>query len=302
MTYLLLSILCSAAIALIFKYSEARDLNRYAVTAVNYLAASSVSLVLVLANGLPVPPGTTAGQALRDLGDWSLHGALSPAGSLAWAVALGLVAGVFFFLSFIFYQVSVRRHGASLAGAFIKLGVLLPMSLSLVLWREYPSALQWAGVAFALASILLANWPRHGRWREGLHLALILLFLTGGMSEFSNKIFQKYALSEHKALFLLVVFSVALVLSVVTLWRKNRVFGGREWWIGVMVGAPNLFTSYFLILALTQLPAAVAFPVFGAGTVIVISAISALFFGERPGRMAWWSIGLSALALILINF
>ncbi len=301
MVYLILAIVCSAAIALIFKYSETRGLNRYAVTAVNYIAACAVGLALILVHGLPAPEGVDLDQALAALGRLSADAPLAPAGSLAWAVAVGLVAGAFFFASFIFYQISVRRHGAGLAGAFIKLGILAPMSLSLVIWREYPALIQWAGIALAIGAIVLANWPAGSGWRGSLRPALLLLFVFGGISEFSNKAFQKYGMTEHKALFLLTTFSVAFILSAIAVWRHGRPFGKREWLIGMAVGAPNLFTSYFLIMALAELPAAVVFPVYGAGSIIVINLGGVLVFGERPGYLERWAIVMTIFALVLIN-
>ena len=40
MFYLLLAIICSASIALIFKYTETRKTNRYVITSANYFMLS----------------------------------------------------------------------------------------------------------------------------------------------------------------------------------------------------------------------------------------------------------------------
>lgn len=55
MIYLAFAILTSASIALIFKFSEGRNMERYVVTSFNYLAASLVSIIIIIANDLKLP-------------------------------------------------------------------------------------------------------------------------------------------------------------------------------------------------------------------------------------------------------
>jgi multidrug transporter EmrE-like cation transporter len=277
MLYLWLAIICSASIALIFKHSESRGMNRYAVTTANYLAASVVSIVILFSSGLPL-----------DL----------PGG---WAMLLGLMAGAVFFSAFMYYQISVKKHGVGLAGTFAKLGILVPMTLSLVLWKEHPSSLQWLGISLAVLSIVAVNWPSDKGMRNSLRSALLLLFLFGGMAEFSNKVYQKYGLQEYKALFLLVTFGTAFLYSGLLTWMKGLKVTRRDLITGLAVGIPNLFSSFFLILALETIPAAVAFPIFGAGTIVIINVVGMAFFRERLTRIELAAVGLTVVAIVLIN-
>jgi drug/metabolite transporter (DMT)-like permease len=216
-------------------------------------------------------------------------------------VIVGLIAGAFFFLAFIYYQVSVREHGVGLAGTFTKLGILVPMSLSLLIWQELPTSVQWSGVGLAVFSILIVNWPVQKGSRESLKPALLLLFLFGGIAEFSNKVYQKYGLQDDKALFLLVNFALALTFAAGATWRKRLPVSRRDLVMGVAVGVPNLFSSFFLIKALDTLPAAVAFPIYGAGTILIISVVGIAFFGERLNRREQAAVILTIIALVLIN-
>jgi drug/metabolite transporter (DMT)-like permease len=303
MWMLWLAIVCSASIALIFKRSETARMNRYAVTSANYLTACLISILLLALR----PPQLDSGSSITAV--WSELSAvlaagnvrLSPSGSLFWALLVGLGAGAVFFLAFVYYQISVREHGVSLAGAFAKLGILVPMSLSLLLWHEHPRAIQWLGIILAIASILLVHWPTGRDWRKTLRLALILLFLFGGTAEFSNKIFQKYALQNYKLVFLLTTFLIAFVCSTAVAVARKRPVRGVELLTGVGVGIPNLFSSFFLIAALETIPAAVAFPAYGAGTIVIIHLVGVTLFRERPSRRERIAILLTILALILIN-
>lgn len=303
MSYLSLAILCSASIALIFKFSESAGLNRYAVTTVNYVVASLIAVLIIRAQGGPLEfPGSLSAFPDQVAALWrSELGLRTAEASAVWAILVGSLAGLIFFLSFLAYQISVKREGVGLSGAFAKLGILLPMALSLLFWHEIPRLLQWVGMALAAGSILIVTLPTAGAGKTPFKLSLILLFLFGGLAEFSNKIFQKYALVDYSGLFLLTTFGTACLWSLgATIARRRRVTG-RDLLTGVAVGVPNLFSSYFLIQALESVPASVAFPVFGAGTILIISLAGAALFGERLKRRDRLAIGLVMLALILIN-
>ncbi len=300
MFFLLLAVASSAAMALIFKYSESRDGNRYALTSANYLTAFIVSLGMcwISQNSWT---DVSYQELWADLGQVFFRGeTLEPQTSLAWSLGLGLPSGFFLFLGLVFYQAAVREAGVSLAGSFAKLGILLPMILSLVFWKELPGFLQWIGIILALAAILAVSWPGPGQ-RRAFQLPLILLFLSVGLADFSNKLFQKLAIMEHKSFFLAASFGSALLLSLVPNFIGRIQVARRDLWLGFCVGVPNLLSSYFLIMALDRYPAVLVFPVFSAGTIVAIFGVSHVFFGERLSRRAYVAMSLILPALVLIN-
>ena len=376
MIFLLAAIVCTSAIALLFKVSESRGLNRYALTAANYATAVLVSAGSLLGLGGTIgdphdhPPSvigspshaaqtqddraaTTdpASAVAQEPSSDATHGhhdaatpadiwaeiqraafapasahelpVVSAAARLTWATLIGLVAGVLFVLGFLYYHHSVREHGAGLAGAFIKLGVLVPMSLSMVVWQEWPSLWQAVGIALALLSLGLVYAPallqgfRRAQQQPSATpstaargSAVLLLFLFGGMAEFSNKVYEKVGLVgvgttldqlRGSLTFLLVTFSVALLLSLALAWRRRQPVSSRDLLFGALLGLPNLFASTFLILSLDTIPAAVAFPAFAAGSIVVVNLVSTTVFGERLRLREWAAIGFTIAALVLLN-
>jgi len=278
MFYLFLAILCSSSIALIFKFSETNNMNRFLVTTMNYLIAFSTSLAIAFATGV----------------EWS---------DQVFSLLLGMVAGVFFFLSFFLYQKSVKDSGASLSGAFGKMGILIPMILSIIIWKEFPNFIQWFGIALALLSIILVNLPRKSE-RKSFHIDLIFLFIFGGMAEFFNKIFQKYATGANdKNIFLFAVFFSAFLISLffTVLNRRKKKIMKRDFLVGALVGVPNLFSSFFLISSLDYVKTAVAFPVYSAGSITLITAGSWIIFRERLKKREKVAIFITIFALILVN-
>lgn len=310
MLWLLLATICSASLALIFRASERRGLDRYAITAVNYLAAVAVSLgVGLIRNPDVFRPGSwtvfraETGQVLGGSG-----ASFGGDGSFWWACLVGLAAGGVFFVAFVLYQLCIRTHGAGISGMYGKLGVLLPTLLSLLVWRNLPTRWQWFGILLALTAIVTSQLPRHGddvpgREGSGWSWARVLpagLLISMGLAEFANKVFQAYALIRFRSLFLLCVFGSALVIALVVLRVRRAGIGRREWAFGLAVGVPNLLSSYFLIMALGTVKAAVAFPVFSAGSVVLIALGAWGFHRERLRAVDWAALGLTAVGLALI--
>jgi len=301
--YLIMAIICSSSIALIFKFSESNNLNRYVVTTANYLMAFLISLGFIIGQRIKFFnfKGANFRQNFNEV-VINGNGIFNIQASQLWATIIGLIAGVFFFISFIYYQKSVRENGAGLAGTFGKLGILIPMLFAIIIWQEYPTSIQWFGIMLAILSIILVNFPFGRNWKKAIRLNLILLFFYGGFAEFTNKIFQQYALTDYKMLFLFWVFFSAFIISLIYTLTKTDTFPEyRELGIGFLVGIPNLFSAFFLINALNHLKTAVVFPVFSAGSIVLIVITGYLIFEEKMKRKEIISVIMTIIALVLVN-
>lgn len=265
------------------------------MTMSNYFTASLFSVVMFLTEDNSLKSGT----------------------ELTMTFVIGLITGVFFLLSFVLYQISVRKNGASLSGMFAKLGILIPMIVSVLVWREIPTMMQMFGICMAMFAIAVANVSSKASTKATHSIKwLLALFVGGGIAEFSNKIFQKTVSLEYRSLFLFLVFATALVLSILMYYadlkRQGIKSGRREVAtgdgnikmsvvVGIFVGIPNLFASYFLLNALNDFPASVVYPAYSAGSILMISILSVVLFKEILYKKDWIAIILTALSLILLN-
>ncbi|SFC33614.1 Multidrug transporter EmrE [Alkalibacterium subtropicum] len=302
MFYLFLAILCSASIALIFKYTENTDTNRYVITSANYFIAFVTSLIMIIYRRLL--DGVV--RELPFIDDVALfigndQHILSPYSSIIWGILIGAVAGVFFFLSFVYYQKSVRDNGVGISGTVAKLGILIPMIFSIIIWREFPTSVQWIGIILSLVSIVVINLSKKSVKTFDFKPTVLLLFIFGGMAEFSNKIYQKYALNDYKDFFLFTIFFVAFLISVSYTVNKKAKVKLSDILTGFAVGIPNLFSSYFLILSLDTLKTSVAFPIYSAGSIVLINIGGLLIYREKIARKNQLAIVMTIIALILIN-
>lgn len=126
--YLTLSILFTTAYALCYKVASVRDCEVRAVNMCFYLGAVLVSLLGFLAAGCPYHP-----EAAR----------------------LGLLTGVGVFFSTLTFFYHMRKGLLAISWTVIGLAVLLPVTASVLIWREQPSLRQWVGVVLLVAAFVL---------------------------------------------------------------------------------------------------------------------------------------------------
>lgn len=303
MFYLFMAIACSASIALIFKYSENNSMNRILITSSNYFIALIISLFLVIKNNLHLITHININSFAKEFNKVVIKNLtqFSPDSSLIWCMLLGLITGIFYFSAFMYYQKCVKNNGVGISGTFQKLGILLPMLFSIVLWHEIPSIIQWIGILLSLVSILIVNIS-FTEEKVKFNFGLIILFFLGGMAEFSNKVFQKFTLTEYKNIFLLFIFISAFLISLFYIIKLRVKLNIKEILIGFCVGIPNLFSAFFLILALNYMKASVAFPIYSAGSIVLINIGGFFIFKEKLKIKEIFSIILTIIAICLINF
>ncbi len=277
-----MAVLCSASIALAFRLSELRKQERLTLTIGNYMIATVVAGGMLIYRNSQVPLLATYRSELLPV------------------LLLGVLTGALFFATFMVYQRSVGSKGAPLAGAFAKMGTLVPMSLSLIIWQETLSGFQYIGLGVALMAMLLMSVPLKKLDWKNIHLLLWALLLMGGLADFSNKIFQELYPLMLKEWFLWWVFFSALVMSSITqmIVKKSWRWADLRW--GFLIGVPNIFSSFFLILALTTLPASITYPLFSTGTLLVIQSVTRWVYKERLSTQDQWGFGLAILALLLL--
>ena len=134
MFYLLCAIISSALVSIIMRLSTDKVENNISMLAMNYLMCSVVAAAYA-GFGQLFPQTETLGATL----------------------GMGVFQGILYLLSFILLQVNVRKNGVVLPATFMKLGLLVPMVISIFLFREIPAPMQIIGFCIATAAILLIN-------------------------------------------------------------------------------------------------------------------------------------------------
>lgn len=275
MLFLCLAVLSSCAISLIMRLSADKITAKLSMLSVNYLICSALGAIYA---GFDLICPEVSGFPTT--------------------VALGFVGGILFLVSFMLLQWNTARNGIVLSSVFMKLGLLVPMVISVLFFREMPTWLQIAGFCLALVAIVLINAKKGaGRFRW----ELLLLLLLGGGADAMSKIFDALGPAALSDQFLFYIFAVALVLCLALVIYKKERPGWRELLFGAAIGIPNFFSSKFLLRALADLPAVVVYPSFSIGTMLLTTLVGVVFFKERLQKRQWLAMAVIIVALLLLN-
>lgn len=276
MFFLLLTILSSVSVSVVLKISESRGGNRMVVAGANYVVATLMAYIMM-----------AEASALRIGAGWA---------------ALGLAAGVGFVAGFIFLMRGLKEIGLAIPTSAARLSMLIPVTGSIIVFDEQPSATQIVGIiSGVVAFILLGAAQRRGRadLDFGAIGILVAIFATVGITDFSMKIAKANDI-ESVTLAFYIFLSASITCWLWVLVRRIRIKQG-DLLLGALLGIPNYFSVYFLLKALDRLAASIVFPVVSAGAVVLVTIVAMLFWKERPNRIAWLGILLAAIAVALLG-
>lgn len=277
MLCLILAIVSSMLVSVCMRIGEARAKNRTSMLAANYLCCTLLA-------------GLFAGPFSVSVSGFPVM------------LALGLISGVFYLVSFLMMQWNVSRNGVVLTATFMKLGILVPTLLAVAVFRETPSAMQVVGFLAALAAILMIQLDKSkGPIRAGSGISLVALLLCGGLGDGMSKFYEAWGDPALSGAYLQFTFFTALVLCVLLcLKRRERLTPADALW-GLIIGVPNYFSSRFLLLSLSSVPAVVAYPTFSVGTIVAVTLVGVAVFKERLSRRQLVALGIILAALALLN-
>lgn len=278
MIFLVLALLFSAVLALVLKYLNTG--SPYGVYFVNYITCT------LLAFAAMEPKALYNGDAIP-----------------CW---LGGVTGLIYLASLCANGYSIHKNGAILSSVFTRLGVLVPIVLSVALFGERPTPLQGLGVVLAVAAAVLMNGlpgkPAAPSPQNRIFLLpLVLTLLLNGAADAMSKVFTQLGRRQDDGLFMFYIFLFAGLATLALLVKEHRPLTPRDVFFGVLVGVPNFLSSRLLLAALTQLPAFLVYPSYSVGVILVISVASFFLFRERLNGRQMGAAGMILAALVLLN-
>ena len=279
MIYLILAILCSSMVQIIMRLSTDKVTNNMSMLAMNYVVCTFIAAC------------------------YTGFGNLFPVGTqgLGTALGVGFGQGLLYLLAFIWLQMNNRRNGIVLSASFMKLGLLVPMAVSIFLFGEEPGLLHILGFILAIFSIVLINYEPRGTAKAGFKLGLVTLLLIGGLGDTMAKLYQEWGTEALSGQFLFYTFASALVMSVgLLIWKKERP-GKMELLFGALVSFPNYFSSKFLLKALEELDAVIVYPCYNVATICIATLAGLWLFRERLQKRQWIAIGIIVVALVMLN-
>lgn len=277
MISLFLALASSAMVSIAIRLSKNRVSSEIWMSAANYFTCLSLAAFFMVSDGL-----LTGGEGL-------------PA-----AVGFGSINGVLYMSGLFLMQYNIRENGVVLSAIFSKLGLLVPLVVSLLVFHEQPTLLQSIGFVVAVAAMVAINYEK-GQGGLGFRLTLPLLLLAEGGASTMSKVFDELGNAELSPQFLFCTFLVALLGCVGIALRKGQRPGLAEIGFGVLIGIPNFFNARFVLKALESVPAVIVYPTCGVGAILLVSLAGVLFFRERLVKRQWIAMAAILTALVMLN-
>ncbi|NWG27307.1 MAG: hypothetical protein HXY48_02095 [Ignavibacteriaceae bacterium] len=277
MHFLFLTIICSTSIALILKYSETKKGKPIILLAGNYLVASLIGFILLILNDEKI---------------FSIQ-------TLFFGAGLGLL----FVLSFFVYAKAISFAGTGLATTSSRLSVIIPIILSIIVFNELPNQLHLFGFLFTVITFLFFYFTVKGNHKDGenllKYLFLVLVFIGIGINDFAIKVFKSWRPEQEEPYFVLFIFSSALVYSFIYIITKKITIKKETVLLGMVLGIPNVFSTIFLLGALSSLPAILVYPFMNVGIILFTTLLAFIIWKEKLNR---WGVSALASGLLAILF
>lgn len=283
---LILCIVFSAAIVLTFKAFDRYPINHFAAIVINYFTAGCIGLMV---------RGNVSGFETIPQKEWFFSALL--------------MGGMFIFLLNLL-SISARKIGVSVAAVAFKMGLVIPIIATGLLYPERNSFsfLKIAGIVMVLIAVVMTSLKeKNDHFNYKMLFLPFVLFIGSGFCDAYYEFTKEYYLPESDLeLFNSSVFFIASLLGFIILIIKtikqpikintSTIIGG------MILGIPNFFSFYYLYKALNapNIQSSVVFPVNSMGIVALSALLSVAIFKEKLSKMNWLGIVLAMVAIGMI--
>lgn len=272
-----MAVLASYGFVQLFKFGQRRGYHSPTLVSTNYLVVGIFLFVyLSFVDELVVPTG---------------------------ALVTGLVTGCVFVSSLTLMTKTLDYTPVGAVFSAFRMSVAVPVALGVWLWKEPITSEQVVGIGLALLALVMMT-PRenHGHRLSGVKAALLLLaiFLLEGGSHSCLLSVHYNGLDDAFLQVLMVMGGTAGTVGWVAIASKRRRPSRGELKLGVFIGGYNVFALCAVLIALSQLPGTLFFPVIGCSVILMDNLTAHFFWGERLNRSATAGVAIAALAIFLV--
>jgi drug/metabolite transporter (DMT)-like permease len=277
MINLIISILCSVAVGVLFKYIKAKtQVNIFLIT-VNYLCAIVATYV-----------------CFRPELDFS-HVAFNSF-TISLSVLLPLV--------FILLSLSIRHSGIIKTDIAQRISLVIPVACSYWIFNEIIPTMRWVGIITGfIALFFILNRGQKSNGANSIYL--LLVFLGYGVIDV---LFKQVALEKSvlytTALFYIFCgsFIVASLITVVSFLKRKVIIQKSTVFYGLLLGLFNFLNIYFYLKAhhaFAKNPTTV-FASMNFGVILLGTLIGAFYFKEKLSKKNILGLLLAVIAIIFI--
>ena len=214
------------------------------------------------------------------------------------------------------WLLAVRSSAYMSVEAFVAMGLLVPILMSLACYGESVRISQALGLGLLICSVIAMSLYNNQVKRKLTWKTLLLLAVVGlssGFADFSQKLFVKNAQGETASVFnfYLYVFSAVILGAVYGICRvrerkttteRTPFLQDKRTLCRVAVMATCLFcNSYFKTLAADRLSAVQLYPLSQGAALILSFLMSTFLFKQKPKLLSVIGITVLFIGLLFIN-
>jgi drug/metabolite transporter (DMT)-like permease len=170
----------------------------------------------------------------------------------SWMI-FAVVTAVLFISLFFVMGISSQKNGVASTSVAVKMSMAISLVMMIVGYSESVSFLKIGGIALAFLGVYLVS---SGKEQRKSHAAwmLLVLFIGSGALDFTLNVVQKHFLGDltsslYSAISLGLAGAFGSVILLTNLIRKKTRFSGRSLLAGTILGIPNYFSIYLLLLS-----------------------------------------------------
>jgi len=282
MIYTISCIICTTLLGIVFKCAEQFNARAQAIIPINYLVCFITGFFI-------------SGFALFDKISFN------------W-LPYSLVLGCLFIAGFSFFAKSILRTGLPIAILFQKMSVVLTVLFAMLL-GDIINLFQLAGLIIGIFSIYFiidfkTNNPETQYKSYGLLFGILVL--SSAIEIIFIYIDKTLHLSPQlKFIMPSYIFLVAGILGFIFFLLSHSLRSITKWELifGILLGIPNFFSIYFLMMALErELNGSVFFPALNCSVIALSSVIGWYFFKDKLNLKQLIGILLSMISIFLLTY
>ena len=211
-------------------------------------------------------------------------------------LGIGALFGALFLVNFLFYQANIKRNGLSISISVMRIGVLIPVIMSIFFFSESLPWLNYLGILVVLIAFLFLGRSSSIKNK----ILLFTFFFVSGFSESGFKIINEIAtVSENQMLFYL--FTFAFLINLIIVIARREKFNFKYFAGGLVLGVPNQLASLFFLLGLRTMNAAVAYPLVSSSVVLLGFLTDKFIWKTKFDKQQYLIYALIVIGVILLN-
>ncbi|OQX95976.1 hypothetical protein B6I21_02620 [candidate division KSB1 bacterium 4572_119] len=197
----------------------------------------------------------------------------------------GMLLALIFVLSFFAFAKAVSSAGTALASLSSRLSVIVPVTFSMLFFYEIPNSYQTFGLLFALMTIIFFYFSVKnmavGKFKSEGYVYLIAVL--------------------EKPFFLFVIFFFSFLYTLALIFSKKVKIKKPDFYRGMILGVPNVFSTFFLLSALARLPAIIVYPVVNIGIILLTTISAAIIWKEKLDSYGIGALTFGVIAIVFLG-